>query len=330
MSGVDEFLDLPRLCGIIKNYKDKSVTITFHSVGDRDSVASALALSEYLADADIATPDFITRNARNMVSRLYYGKRIKKSIRNGGAVIVLDANTLNSLSNFKETILSSKSEILFIDHHIAPKSIPPNSSIFNSEEYNSTSSIIYDVLKCLNVNIGRKIALTLLYGIIADSAGLRNATPHTFMQMSELIPLSGKRYQDLVAESGKNIPENIRYLSILDIKTATVEEVGKYVLVYGKSASHPNSVAEMALNIGADIAVFWSVKENEASISSRMQPNLDKKLGIHLGAIMQRAGSELNGNGGGHPCAAGAYGPAKENINTAISRLINELKERMA
>ena len=60
-----------------------------------------------------------------------------------------------------------------------------------------------------------------------------------------------------------------------------------------------------------------------------MQPYLDKKLGIHLGSLMQEAGSMLEGNGGGHPCAAGAYGPAKDNINIAANRILNSIRRKI-
>jgi nanoRNase/pAp phosphatase (c-di-AMP/oligoRNAs hydrolase) len=51
------------------------------------------------------------------------------------------------------------------------------------------------------------------------------------------------------------------------------------------------------------------VEGREVSFSARMRPPLDRKLHLHLGVLMQSLAKIINGTGGGHPCAAGAYGP---------------------
>ena len=67
-----------------------------------------------------------------------------------------------------------------------------------------------------------------------------------------------------------------------------------------------------AIKIGADIALFYSESENEISFSARCRPTLDAEMNMHLGRIMRAISGTIEGTGGGHPCAAGAYGPKKE------------------
>jgi nanoRNase/pAp phosphatase (c-di-AMP/oligoRNAs hydrolase) len=62
-------IDINSLKETLRSYKDKRVLLTFHSVGDTDSIASALALQKYFKNASIATPDFITSNSRRTLDK---------------------------------------------------------------------------------------------------------------------------------------------------------------------------------------------------------------------------------------------------------------------
>ena len=41
-----EQINFDTLCDVLQSYKHKKMVITFHSMGDRDSIGSAVALSE--------------------------------------------------------------------------------------------------------------------------------------------------------------------------------------------------------------------------------------------------------------------------------------------
>lgn len=58
------------LCDLLKEYRDKRVVLTFHTIGDRDAVGSAVALSTFFPRSEVVTPDFITNNAKRMLSSL--------------------------------------------------------------------------------------------------------------------------------------------------------------------------------------------------------------------------------------------------------------------
>ena len=58
-----------------------------------------------------------------------------------------------------------------------------------------------------------------------------------------------------------------------------------------------------------------------------MRSTLDTKFSLHLGKVMQGVGSIIGGNGGGHPCAAGAYGPRKEQAEKALDYVVGQIEK---
>ncbi len=320
-------LDFNGLCDFVNEHKGDKCLITFHSIGDRDAVGTAIPLSKYFDDAVVATPDYITNNARYMIEKVGYGRNIDPKFRDDAKlIIVLDTNTLESVGSFKEKIEGSSAQLLFIDHHLLTE--PENrAAIFNDESFNSTASIVYDVLKKLGQRIDKESSILLLNGIISDSAEFKNATSETFMQISELLEDAKTTYPEVMAYFHNPITLNNRYYLIHDLYASTVEITGNYLVVYGQANSHANIAADMAIQTGADFSIFWSVNEKEASLSARLRPPLDTKLHIHLGKILHDTASYIDGNGGGHPCAAGAYGPNRDMINEAVGYVLKQIKQ---
>ena len=330
------FLDFNRLCSLISAYASKDVLITFHSIGDRDAVGSAVALSEYMPNSIVATPDFLTNNAKKMLSFVGYEKKISAKFEARSAVIVTDANNTGVLGSFAKELLDYKGDVLFIDHHLKSDDLAvelPKARlvyVYSDESFNSTSSIVYAVLKRLGVRISKEVAELLVNGITADSADLQNADATTFMQLSELFSISGVTYASLQEKFHASIPLQNRFDTMTDVMSAKLENTGKYLIIDGKAKEHANVAADAAISLGADAAVFWSITQSEATISARLRSPLDKQLGIHLGVYMQEISKMLNGTGGGHPCAAGAYGPRKDLIEEAANEIVAKLRAKLS
>lgn len=321
---------IQELANIISSYKGKETLITFHSIGDSDAVASAMALAGYLGNTTIATPNYITNNARRMLMMVGYEEKIPSLFpKDVDAIIIVDANNTESLGGFKKSVEQFKGDILIIDHHILPTKPIQKADMFNNEKYSSTSEIVYELLKYLNYKIPDKKAAMLLYGTISDSADFQNSSTETFRNVYEMLKISGFGYQQIIGNMQDRASANRRSKTISDLQLAKTERVGDYVLMYGNTGSHANVIAEIALRTGADVAVFWSISKAEVSISARMRSTLDKELGIHLGALMQQVAPAIDGNGGGHPCAAGAYGPEKEGLPTATRKLLEMLRKKL-
>ena len=326
-----ELLDFRELSNTIKSFKGKRVTLTFHSVGDSDGVGAALALSFFFKNANVITPDFITHNARKLLQLAGYSEKIHaKFPPNTEVLIVLDTNNFYELGKLRKSLTGFKGEILFIDHHLLPKRDIGRAKVFNNEEYNSTSSIIYDLLLDLGSTPTKQAALLLLDGIIADSAEFRNATQLTFRQISELLGYSKRSFTEILEFFHESVPLERRDALIRELQTSKLEVFGKYLLISGNAESHANIAADMAIRIGADAAVFWTIGKDEFSISARLRPPLDKRLNFHLGTVMQAVGDIISGNGGGHPCAAGAYGPGKAESEKAIKKTLSEIRKTLS
>lgn len=324
--------DINEILSFIKDRTKKRTWITFHSIGDRDCVGASLAIKSIFESAQISTPDFITNNSKSMLRRINLLKEIKTSIpKDPELIIILDANRFELLGSFENYVKNNKNcEVLFIDHHEFP-SMPGyknNNYVFNDEQYNSASSIVYEIVKRFGIQLEKEVAMALLNGIVADSANFQNADSTTFMQISELLKLCKMNYQKIIGIH-QNIPSPTRKNVMEDLFNAKIDQAGEFIIIEGLALYHANLAAEAALNIGADAAVFWSIKNNEVSLSARLRSPLDKEYNLHLGKVMDNIGAMLEGTGGGHPCAAGAYGKKKSAINNAKEYVIKNIREAL-
>jgi nanoRNase/pAp phosphatase (c-di-AMP/oligoRNAs hydrolase) len=177
----------------------------------------------------------------------------------------------------------------------------------------------------IGVSIEKNIAKLLLSGIISDSANLANTKPKTFMQIGKLLEIAQLDYVDLLDQMGHIAEAYAREKTIKDITQSKVEIIDGLLFVSGKAHSHANLAADSAIKIGADVALFYAENDKELSFSSRLRAPLDKKLGLHLGVIMRLVAKSINGTGGGHPCAGGAYGPIGPDPKKFESLFISEI-----
>lgn len=315
---------------ILRSYKDKRILLTFHSIGDTDSVASTIALQKYFKNATVATPDFITSNSRRMLEHAGMSEKlIKKDFDpNADLVILLDVNNFEDCGNFKSKLENHQRAILIIDHHAPTPMKGENIISFNDESYNSASSIVYEILKSGNINVDKRLATLLAAGIISDSAELRNSFPRTFMQLGELLEKAKMSYPSLLLEMQHIASPETREGFIEDLFKSSISINNGMLLLYGKSKFHANTTADNAIKIGADAAIFYSTNKKEVSFSTRLRPTLDSKYGIHLGRVMKELAPIIGGQGGGHPCAAGAYGPNIQNANRFLTKFILLINEK--
>jgi nanoRNase/pAp phosphatase (c-di-AMP/oligoRNAs hydrolase) len=298
---------------LIKEAKDnnKKVLITFHSVGDSDSVASAIALKQYFENVKVITPDYITANATRMLKVAgFKPEEISKDFdENSDLVILVDVNNFEDCGRLNYYLKNFDKNIIIIDHHVIHNIEKERVFVYNDENSNSTSSIIYELLKQLKFNISINTKYILLYGIISDSADLKNAFPNTFTEIGELLKDTNTNYQSLLNMIEPLVDPKSRLNVLIDVCSAEKYIIGDILFFYGNSHTHANVSADISLKAGADLALFFSIGMEGISFSARLRETLDKKYNIHLGKIMKELAPIIRGNGGGHPCAAGAYGP---------------------
>ncbi len=302
-------IDFNELEHIMLSHKSARTMITFHSIGDTDSVASAFSLAEYFSDATIVTPDYITSNSKHILEKLGFSSSAIKGAFDESTefIVMVDVNNFEDCGSFKGKMENARQETVIIDHHMLQSIRKDHVFSFNDESYNSSSSMIYDLLKALDFKIDGKTAELLASGIVSDSAEFKNSTPHTFVQIGELLKLSNKDYQALLLDMRHTVAPENRLDAIRNLFESEAMIRNGLVFVIGKGF-HANITADDAIRVGADVALFYSISSNELSFSARLRPLLDKERNIHLGKLMVALAPIIKGHGGGHPCAAGAYG----------------------
>jgi nanoRNase/pAp phosphatase (c-di-AMP/oligoRNAs hydrolase) len=324
-----DFAELKRILG---SHKSVRTIITFHSIGDTDSVASAFSLAEYFSNSTIVTPDFITSNSKHILDRLGFPPGTIKNTFDESAefIVMVDVNNFDDCGAFKDRLARASQEILAMDHHISQSIDKDSFFSFNDEAYNSTSSIVFDLLKSLGFKIDSKTAELLASGIVSDSAEFRNSTPSTFVQIGELLRIANKDYQTLLLDMRHTAAPENRQDAIKSLFNSEVMIRKNLVFVIGKGF-RANIAADDAIRVGADVALFHSISSSEISFSARLRPLLDKERSIHLGKVMAALAPIIKGHGGGHPCAAGAYGSeagaAQEFINSFVNAVLNSKSE---
>jgi nanoRNase/pAp phosphatase (c-di-AMP/oligoRNAs hydrolase) len=320
-------IDFEILRSTLMDYKTKKVMLTFHSLGDTDSVSSAFGLAEYFANSTIVTPDFITANSKRILDQLGFDEaRITTKFDDSAdLVIMLDVNNFEDCGSFKSKLEARKGPVLIIDHHVAQAMNKENVLVFNDEFYNSTASIVYEVLRLAGIMIFKSIAELLALGIISDSAEFRNASYRTFEEVGELLNIANVDYVSLLPIMQHTASVDAREQSMRDLFNSKTAVVAGLLFTTGIAKGHANQSADDAIKVGADLALFYSINKREVSFSARMRPPLDKELNVHLGRIMRDLGPIIGGHGGGHPCAAGAYGPSIPKAVEFASKFVSEI-----
>jgi nanoRNase/pAp phosphatase (c-di-AMP/oligoRNAs hydrolase) len=325
-----EEINFETLKELLKSSKDKKVLITFHSIGDTDSVSSAIGLQRFFSNATVATPDYVTGNSKRILERLGFDEHIITNRFDDAAemIILVDVNNFGDCGFFRQRLESFDGPIVIIDHHTPNRLEKENVSVFNDESYNSAASIVYEILKSEKIVIDRNLANLMAAGILSDSAELRNAFPKTFVQIGELLEKSNKDYQTMLLEMQHIAPTQNRSEFIKDLFQADMKVSEGLLILSGAAHMHANKIADDAIRIGADVAIFYTTREREVSFSARLRPPLDKTYGINLGKIMKSLSTKIKGQGGGHPCAAGAYGPDTSKTEEFMEGFLSEINKK--
>ncbi|MCX8197908.1 MAG: DHHA1 domain-containing protein [Candidatus Micrarchaeota archaeon] len=298
-----------QLPAILRRLRRKRCILTFHSLGDADAAGAAIALKRHLgSNCTIAPPDKPSSSARRLLEATHSSITMFHELKFSGneAVVALD-----SASPYLMRHLAGTTPDLIIDHHARLGGEIKAKAEINDPSASSTCEIL-----ALSLLPKDKIScISLLAGIIADSAGFKYATHKTFQAASFLLKNSGLGYGSILSLSFA--PETLgeRIESLRSCQTVSAERIGEYIVATATAKSHESHFADALIHLGADLA-FVGCKGEDGRISARMRESLKGK--VHLGEIMAEAGKALEGSGSGHELAAGASGK-RESLESAMS-----------
>ncbi len=286
-----------------------------HRNADPDAVSSAFALSEAIGGT-IGLVDSCNRVASLLIDKLKIKVVEKPNPSDYDITLVVDTSTISQLNDIK------LGKYCVIDHH-ATTALIENADFYLHRHATSTAEMVFGILKIMGAPIMRRTALGLLTGIITDTGHFKHATSETFRTVSEIVAASGVEYAE-VLEMMATTPQDISMrIAMLKCATrATIERVDDWLVVDSHVNSFGGSASSMFLNIGADIALIGTSRDDNVRVSGRAKREA-VGAGVNLGKIMEDISVNYEGTGGGHAGAAGI------DVVADMAVIIEECKTRV-
>lgn len=206
-----------------------SIALFAHTNPDGDTVGSCVALAHALKQIGKSVQIFcdtpITGKLSNFdetkfISQQYFG--------NYDLLVAVDCGDIFRVGEFSALYNVTK-ETLTIDHH-GGECFSKYNCLY---QYASTCQIIYEILKCLNVDINQTIATYLYVGLCTDTGNFSNSNTDadSHIMAGELIPL-GADFQLVNRTFFKDIELNELKLHARVLSRLRTYYDGQMVLLY--------------------------------------------------------------------------------------------------
>lgn len=223
----------------MKNFKklindNKRILITGHVSPDADCVCSGLGLSlilnRYNKDVTKSIRFILQDEPPQFLSFLNHYEFIE-NLDNFNSkypfdlVIIVDSANMDRIGNMK-SLIDKNSKILVIDHHISNDSYGE----FNYVDFDasSTSELIYDFAKALDVKPDEDIANILYTGIVGDTGNFSysNVSSKTLKTASKLIKYGANNENIISKFYGKKSKARLKLLGEALLNYNHDEELG--------------------------------------------------------------------------------------------------------
>lgn len=276
--------------------------ISFHSGGDIDAVASALALKELLPRAVVAAPDALHRPALRLLERLGYPMSLLEEVglQEFDCLILVDGREPIVFGDAARLFSSFRGKKFVVDHHSSSKSFPGFKEFV--VDASSCSELIWQLWKSSGKRLPKNVALLLACGIASDSFLFKSATNNSFLAFSDCLQKSGASYGEVISLCSTT-PDVSQKLEVLkSLKRATVLKKNKLVIAYSSCNGFEHAVATSLVGSGADVGIAFNASRGVLSCVTSSSSKL------HAGKLMAAAGVAMSGSGGGHENSGGASG----------------------
>jgi len=291
-----------RLHEILKSIKKLGILV--HDNPDPDSIASALALRQIAASVDteatiIYHGEISRQENRAFVNLLDIDLIHVDSINPGEYDMLALVDTGVPGANNPLTSLDNVG--IIIDHHGEPEQSVLYTDI---RDVGSTATILTNYLEELDIDIDKRLATALLYGIRIDTQDYKvNVTPADLAAATELMQLSDRELLNLI-ESPTMSMETI---DIIGEAIHNKHITGSYLLSSVGFIHNVDALAQAAdylLNLeGVTAVAVFGMNDEKIHISAR-----SKDVRVNIGTVMNQAFSDI-GSAGGHANAGAAQIP---------------------
>ncbi len=315
---------------MFKDLIKENVAILGHHNADPDSIGAAIGVKELLntispdSNAHVVMPKDISTLSRSIINAL--GLEVSEEyLESFETAIIVDTGSLNQLGVWEKKVLETSS-LVVIDHHSRSLDIEKHASLYILDEgASSASEIVYRMMSSSGHTPSERTAKALLAGIIFDSKFLSIGSADMFKSVSGLLEVIGdiSEVRELFS-SQYTIPEKIARLKAAQRMSYT--RINGWLIAFSELGSFQSSGARALISLGADVAIVTG-KEKDATRSSLRSTNqFYTKTGIQLGEMVSMVSQHVDGDGSGHPTAAGFNGTCNvEEFNESILRKLKAL-----
>jgi nanoRNase/pAp phosphatase (c-di-AMP/oligoRNAs hydrolase) len=291
-----------RLHQILKTIKTLGILV--HDNPDPDSIASALALKQIAAsvdtEAEIVYHGEISRPENRAFVNLLDINLIHVDAINPSdydMLALVDTGTPGA----NNPLVSLDNVGIIIDHHGVPEQ---NVLYTDIRDVGATATILTSYLEELDIDIDKRLATALLYGIRIDTQDYKvHVTPADLAAVTKLMQLSDREILFQI-ESPTMSTET---LDIIGEAIHNKKISGSYLISSVGFIHNIDALAQAAdylLNLeGVTAVAVFGMNEEKIHISAR-----SKDIRVNIGAVMSQAFSDI-GSAGGHSNAGAAQIP---------------------
>ncbi len=311
--------------------KAKNIVITTHIQPDADGIGSEIALclalrSQGKSAVCVNEEPLLDRYRyldpeRCVISYDEYQKEIEEGRQKHiDLFIVTDTNTLSRIGARLQTIVPNTKNLLFIDHHPAPKELAAIHCIDTSMA--ATGELVGKLIKSLGIEFTHKMAYALYTSIIIDTSSFRypTVTGNTHRLIGELMDTGvepPEAYNKIYGTKELSFMQLLgtvlsRVKSTQDKKVAWLELTEEELKEFNVDPEDTHGLVNYLLILdGIKVACMFRQIEGMVKISLRSAGDID------VGVMAQA----LGGGGHDHSAATMIEGELSEVIKETIPKL---------
>ncbi len=230
-------------------------------------------------------------NKRDLKVNVKKLKELKLIIDQNTLLIVLDVHIPNITQN--SAIFKMVNKVIVIDHHIKDKDgINDAEYLYIADMQSSTSEVVVELLKELDIYIPSYIATIMLAGIVVDTNRFSIKTSYLTYDAASYLSQQGAETKELQYLLKENLERYIKRQEIISkieiINNSFAVGIGKSEIIYYKEDIAKVSDTMLLLNNIEAAFTIAKIDDNTIGISARSLGNVDVQK------IMEKL------NGGGH------------------------------
>lgn len=317
--------------GAFKDHIGSKVVVLGHHNADPDAIGAAAGIKELiemLSPSSLVTcvmPADISALSERIIEMLELEIR-EKYHEAFDTLIVVDTGSLNQLGDWEEKVRGDDFSLLVIDHHNRNPEYDKLSAFYMiDDEAGSTSELVHRLFKKYDLTPSITSAKALLAGITFDSKFFSIGSAQTYKAVSELLAITGdiSSTRELF-NSNYILPEKIARIKAAQ-RTET-HQIDGWIIAFSRLGSYQSSGARALVSLGADVAVVTGENKGDLRSSLRSTRRFYEMTSIHLGDLIGKTSESLDGQGSGHPTAAGFNGKVDvESYHRIILSALTEL-----